>query len=117
MFSLFCPALTRTYYGDAARLKAAPLIRRPGTIKNPVLVLSYPGVAGTSLTPKYLVAKRFAAAVRSTGGTAEFADLTEDFARGYPQARAETYGRIQQFLNDALFTFDVKVGEAKVVSP
>ncbi len=111
------PALTRAYYGDATRLKIAPLMRKPGAVKNPVLVLSYPGAAGTALTPKYLVAKRFAAAVRAAGGTTEFADLTDDFIRGYPQARAETYGRIQQFLNDALFTFDVKVGEAKVVSP
>lgn len=111
------PALTRAYYGDAARLKSAPLMRQAATISRPVLLLNYPGVAGSPLPPKYLVAKRFAAAVRAGGGVAEFSDLSEDFARGYPLAKAETYGRIQQFLNASLFSFEVNVGETKVVTP
>lgn len=111
------PALTRAYYGDAARLKAAPLVRQAAKVSRPVLLLNYPGRAGSPLPPKYLVARRFAAAVRSAGGTAEFGDLSEDFARGYPVAKAETYGRIQQFLNSALFSFEVNIGDSKVVPP
>ena len=111
------PALTRASYGDAARFKAALLLRRPEAVKNPVMVLSHPGLPGTPLTSKYLVAKRFASALRTNGVTAEFADLSDDFVHGYPRASGEVYARIQQFLNDALFTFEVKVGETKVVSP
>jgi pimeloyl-ACP methyl ester carboxylesterase len=111
------PALTRDYYGDAAHLKAAPLVRQAAKVSRPVLLLNYPGRAGSPLSPKYLVARRFAAAVRSAGGTAEFGDLSEDFTRGYPVAKAETYGRIQQFLNSALFSYEVNIGDTKVVPP
>ena len=111
------PALTRAYYGDAARLKAAPLVRQAAKVSRPVLLLSYPARAGSQLTPKYLVAQRFATAVRSAGGAAEFGQLSEDFARGYPVAKAEAFGRIQQFLNSALFSFEVNIGDTKVVQP
>jgi dipeptidyl aminopeptidase/acylaminoacyl peptidase len=110
-------ALTRSYYGDAAHLKAAPLMHAPEKVSKPILVLSYEAAGGGPAPAKYLAARHFATAVRGAGGWAEFDALPEDYMRGLPHARAATYEKIAGFLNDALFKFEVKVGETKEVKP
>jgi hypothetical protein len=45
----------------------------------------------------------------------EFAELPAGFARGNPEARARAYLRIGEFLNEHLYEFGVKLGEAQEV--
>jgi hypothetical protein len=42
-------------------------------------------------------------------------DLSHDFARGLPQAKAEVYAQIERFLNTHVYTFDVILGETVTV--
>ena len=107
------PSLTRQALGDKARFDAAPLVKHPDQIKQPIMLLHYPGPDGAPRTFDYLAAKSFASAVRRAGGGVEFDDLSMDYMRGLPQARSEVYAKIDSFLNLAIFDYTVKVGPVK----
>ncbi len=109
------PHLTRAWLGDADRLKAAPLTRRPGDITKPILLLSYPGPDGAPRRPLYLANRRFAADVARTGTTTELGELPLDYVRGLPRARAEVFDRIEGFLNEHVYDYKVKLGDLKVL--
>lgn len=109
------PQLTRAWLGDAARLKAAPLSRSPETLTKPVLMLNYPGPNGATRRLSYVAARNFARRVESAGGVIEFADLTVDYMRGLPAARAEVFDRIEAFLNVHIYDFKVKLQELQVI--
>lgn len=107
--------LTKAWIGDAARLKAAPLVSAPEKITKPVLLFSYPRPDSHALRPAYLWTRNFARAVRRAGGTVEFSDLHHDYVQGLPGARAEVFDRIEEFLNLNIYDFRVKLEELKVV--
>ena len=109
------PHLTRTWLGDAARLKAAPLTGHPETITKPVLMLTYPGLDGASRRPFYAAARNFAGKVRDHGATVEFADLTTDYMNGLPAARAAVFDRIEEFLNVHVYDYNVKLREMQII--
>ncbi len=109
------PQLTRSWLGDEARLKAAPLTREPEKITKPILVLSYPGPDGAPRRPLYLAARRFAGAVAGHGVTAEFTDLHQDYVQGLPAARAEVFDRIEAFLNEHIYDYKVKMGDLQIL--
>ncbi len=108
--------LTKAWLGDDARLRAAPLVSRPEQIKKPVLLLNYAGPAGAPRTGTYLAARYFAQAVRDHGGSAQLIDLPLDYTRRLPQARAEAFAQIADFLNETIYDFKVKMGDLKVKS-
>lgn len=109
------PHLTRGWLGDAARLKAAPLTRAPGTLTKPLLLLNYPGPYGAPPRNAYVSARGFAASIRREGGAAEFDALHLDYMRGLPAARAEVFDRIENFLNANIYDFKVKLREFEVI--
>ncbi len=104
--------LVRSAFGPKERLSANRLDRAAGRIVKPSLILSYPGEDGTWRRSTYTAARNLARQLRGTNPESEFRDLTHDFARGLPRARAETYRAIEDFLNTHVYTFDVKIGEA-----
>jgi pimeloyl-ACP methyl ester carboxylesterase len=109
------PHLTRAWLGDAARLKAAPLVSAPEKVTKPILMLSYPGPDGQARRPFFLAARGFAASVRSHGTTAEFESLHTDYVQGLPGARAEVFDRIEAFLNTNVYDFNVKLREMEIM--
>lgn len=103
-------ALTRTWFGDAARLDARPLLRGPVPTK-PVLLLPYPGIDGQPRLRTYLDNRGFARRLKSAGTTFELQELTTDYMRGLPKARADAFGLMEAFLNEHIYSFSVKLGE------
>ncbi|WP_438482593.1 alpha/beta hydrolase family protein [Oleiharenicola lentus] len=103
--------LRKAWFGDAARLKAKPLVSAPEAVKKPILLLNYPGPEGESRTGAYARARQFAASVRRNDVVAEFADLRSDYVRGLPDARGEVFERIEAFLNQYVYTPNVKLGD------
>lgn len=104
-------ALTRSWFGDAKRLAEAPLVRAPEKITRPILVLNYGGTPGAQRTGTFLSAKRFAASVSGS----EFGELTQDYKSGLPDARAEVFAHIEDFLNVHIYNYTVKLKDLKVV--
>jgi dienelactone hydrolase len=109
------PQLTRNWLGDAARLKAAPLTSHPEAITKPVLMLSYPGPEGEIRRGIYVAARGFAGRARDHGATVEFDNLSTDYMRGLPAARAEVFDRIEAFLNVHVYDYKVKLRDLKVI--
>lgn len=109
------PALTKAWLGDAERLKAAPLVRRPENIKRPILLLNYPGLDGAPRRGTYLSAKYLAQDVREHGGDAQLEDLPLDYMRGLPDARGEVFEHLEEFLNVHIYDFSVRLKDMKVV--
>lgn len=107
--------VTRAWLGDDERLRAAPLARHPETVTRPIQILSYPGRDGGTRRLPYLDARRFAAAVRSQGTSVDFTDLQTDYVRGLPDARAEVFDRIEEFLNLNIYDFNVKLRDLRIV--
>jgi dipeptidyl aminopeptidase/acylaminoacyl peptidase len=107
--------LMKAWYGDAARLKANPLASHPEAIRRPVLLLNYPGREGQQRTPTFLAALRLAKAVENSGAPAQFGQLSTDYMRGLPGARAAVFGQIEEFLNLNVYDFKVKMPEMKMV--
>jgi dipeptidyl aminopeptidase/acylaminoacyl peptidase len=109
------PFLTRGWLGDKGRLEARPLVSRPEAVTKPVMLLNYPGADGEVRHATFVAARNFAGSVQSRGGSAEFGVLHHDYMRGLPDARAEVFGRMEEFLNLNLYDFKVKLPELKVV--
>lgn len=109
--------LVRGSFGPKERLSANRLDRAAERIVKPSFILSYPGEDGTWRRSTYTAARNLARQLRGTNPESEFLDLTHDFARGLPRARAETYRAIETFLNTHVYTFDVKIGEAVEAPP
>lgn len=103
--------LRRAWLGDDARLAAKPLTSAPEKITKPILMLNYPGLEGEMRTGVYARARQFAGAVRKQGVVADFADLRTDYIRGLPGARSEVFEQIEGFLNQHVYTYNVKIGE------
>lgn len=109
------PALVRPYYGDDARLSAKPLLADAAKLRRPVLILSYPGLDGDARSPAYLDARQFAMKVRGLGGAAEFEDISPEAHAGLPLAKAQLYKRLERFMNERMFKYDVEIGQSQVL--
>lgn len=109
------PQLTRTWLGDAARLKAAPLSSAPEKLTKPVLMLNYPGFKGAARRPEFVSARGFSSAVNRHGGRITFDSLNTDYMRGLPAARAEVFDRIESFLNEHIYDYKVKLGDLQIL--
>ncbi len=106
------PQLQIGAFGDAARLAAAPLEAHPEKITKPILLLSYPGPDGELRSGPYLAARAFAHATRKTAEVT-FGDLSMDYARGLPQARAAVFGQVEEFLNLHIYSYKVRPSEIR----
>lgn len=109
------PQLTRAWLGDAARLKAAPLVRAPERLTKPVLMLNYPGPNGGERRTGFVTARGFASDVDRAGGDVTFESLPTDYMRGLPAARAEVFDQIEHFLNAHVYDFKVKLQELQIL--
>jgi pimeloyl-ACP methyl ester carboxylesterase len=109
------PHLTRAWWGDESRLKAAPLVNQPGTLTKPALLFSYPGPPGANRRAPYLAARRFAEDVRNLGGSAVVKDLHIDYVQGLPAARAEVFDQIEAFLNEHVYDYNVKLRDIEIL--
>ena len=109
------PQLTRAWFGDAARLAAAPLAGQPESVTKPVLMLNYPGPRVGERRPAYSAAAQFAKQVQAQGTDLEFGDLKTDYMNGLPVGRAAVFDRIEEFLNLHIYDFSVKVHETQVI--
>lgn len=108
-------SLTRAWYGDEAHLKARHLLNDKRPISRPVLMFQYPGVDGGARNRAFVTAKNFAGTQRRAGGTVEFREIATDFFRGLPQARADVFAQMEEFLNEHIYDYSVKSKELKPV--
>jgi pimeloyl-ACP methyl ester carboxylesterase len=108
------PQFLRGAFGSPAELKSSSLLPKAGTLKAPTLLIDYPGQDGEWRRTGYLESKRLASALRQAQTEVEQVELTEDFVRGLPQARAAIYRSIELFFNTHVYDFSVKIGDLKV---
>jgi hypothetical protein len=83
-------------------------------MKQPILLLSFPGREGEQRRGQYLAARAFAASARKNTKV-DFADLPTDYARGLPRARAGSFAKVEEFLNLHIYSYQVKPGEVREV--
>jgi len=108
------PALTRSFFGEKL-LKQNPLMDGAKTIARPVFVLAYRGLDGGPTTQYYLNARTFASAVDRADVPGKFFDLSTDYMQGLPGARSEVMRNIEDFLNENIYAYNVKMGETQVI--
>lgn len=106
------PVLTRSFFGDLARLKSSPLQQHPELIKGAVCLFSY-RAPGESPSFAYLAAKRLESALRSRNTPAQLIELDDDYNNGLPRAKAAVFREIEDYLNEHLYDYKVKIGELK----
>ena len=112
---LAAPALTRAFYGNRKNFNASPLKDEPEKITKPILFLSYPGPDGGSRTFTYLSARNLYSAIKRREVPTHFFDLPQDYVRRLPQARSEAFAQIEDFLNEHIYAYNVKIGETEVL--
>lgn len=97
--------------GDHAKLAAMAVTRQLDTLVNPVFIIQ--DADKRDLWESQGTRLRDALARR--GAKSEYLEVTGDFTRGEPTARAEVFARIGGFLNEHIYDFGVTVGESKEV--
>ena len=108
------PALTRAFYGNRKNFNVSPLKDETEKITKPVLFLSYPGPDGGPRTFAYLAARNLHSAIKRRDVPTRFFDLPQDYVRRLPQARSEAFAQIEDFLNEHIYSYNVKLGETEV---
>lgn len=108
------PQLVRSYYGTPEELQNSTLLKDNAAMRIPFYFLAYPGKDGDWRRTSYLESKRLASALRGPEVPVEQSDLSEEFIRGLPKARAAVYRDIELFFNTYLYDFTVKVGDLEV---
>jgi dipeptidyl aminopeptidase/acylaminoacyl peptidase len=108
------PALTRSFFGEKL-LKQNALVDDAKSITRPVFVLGYRGLDGGPTTQYYLDARTFASAVDKPDVPGRFWDLSTDYMQGLPGARSEVMRNIEDFLNENIYAYNVKMGETEVL--
>jgi dipeptidyl aminopeptidase/acylaminoacyl peptidase len=108
--------LTRSYYGDAAWLKARNLADTAERITRPAFILSYPGEDGSWRRSTHLSASAFARRLGARNPDSQFQSLSHDFVKGLPRAKAAVFGEIERFLNANVYNFGVTIGESVEVN-
>ncbi len=102
--------LTRHFFGQNILDKNA-LIEHPGQITRPVFLLPYRR-DGESASAQYKNARTLAREIEDAGGDASVLDLREDYINELPEARAEVFRQIEDFLNLNIYKYNVQMGEA-----
>jgi acetyl esterase/lipase len=107
----FASEFRQWYFGtDPKLLSAISPARHPEAITKPILLIQDPldldGEAGES--------KALRSALSHTNNPADYLETTGAFNRGLPGARTEVYAKMEDFFNDNLYDFNVKVGVPKV---
>ncbi|MGC4074101.1 MAG: prolyl oligopeptidase family serine peptidase [Nibricoccus sp.] len=108
------PALTRSFFGEKI-LKQNPLMDNAKSITRPVFVLSYRGIDGGPTNLRYLDARTFTSAVEKPEVPVKFFDLTTDYVKGLAGARSEVMRNIEDFLNENIYAYNVKMGETQIL--
>jgi pimeloyl-ACP methyl ester carboxylesterase len=104
--------LRRAFFdGDHAQLAASAVTRQLELLVNPVFLIQ--DVDKRDLWESQGTRLRDALARR--GAQSEYLEVSNDFTRGEPEARAKVFARIGGFLNEHIYDFGVNVGEAKEV--
>lgn len=106
-------ALVLTAFGGMERLRQSPLVKNPELVTKPILVLAYPGLAGTPRLQEYLDARTLVNAVAKTGVTAELYDLSDDYQSRLPKGRSTAMREVETFLNATIYDFGVEMGDLK----
>jgi len=96
---------------DHAKLAAMAVTRQLETLVNPVFIIQ--DADKRDLWESQGTRLRDALARR--GAQSEYLEVTTDFTRGEPEARARVFAQIGGFLNTHFYDFGVNVGEAKEV--
>lgn len=107
------PALARTFFGEKL-LKQNALLDNPKSIKRPVFILSYYGPDGGPIPQRYLTARRFISAVNTEENPAIIYPLSTDYMRGLPGAHSDAMRRIEDFLNENIYAYNVQLGETTI---
>lgn len=108
------PSLTRSFFGEKL-LKQNTLMDEAKAIKRPVFVLAYRGIDGGPTTQYYLDARTFASAVDKPDIPGRFWDISTDYMNGLPAARSEVMRNIEDFLNENIYAYNVKMGETEII--
>jgi dipeptidyl aminopeptidase/acylaminoacyl peptidase len=108
------PALTRAFFGEKV-IKQNALLDNPKSITKPIFLLSYRGPDGGPSPQQYRDARRLVGAVETPEVPARLFDLTTDYMEGLPQARSEALRNIEDFLNEQIYAYNVKMGNAEVI--
>jgi pimeloyl-ACP methyl ester carboxylesterase len=104
--------LRRAFFdGDHAKLAAMAVTRQLETLVNPVFIIQ--DADKRDLWESQGTRLRDALARR--GAQSEYLEVTNDFTRGEPEARARVFAQIGGFLNTHIYDFGVTVGESKEV--
>lgn len=93
---------------DLARLHAISPVAHPDQVKNPVMIIEGDAVSENG-------GRAFAHAVERTNPDVVFLPLSANAAAPRPQARAELFGKIHDFLNAYIYNYAVKIGALQVV--
>lgn len=109
------PALTRSYYGTAEQLKKSTLSANVDSAKSPVLMLAYPGPQGAERRQEYLDAVNYSFALKRRNIPAEVYELSDDYMAGIMKARSETFSKIETWLNEYIYRYQVDLGEMQRV--
>ena len=97
--------------GDHAQLAAMAVTRQLETLVNPVFIIQ--DADKRDLWESQ--GTRLRDALARKGAQSEYLEVTGDFTRGEPDARAMVFARIGGFLNAYVYDFGVNVGESKEV--
>lgn len=87
------------------------VVDRPETITHPVFLLLDP-MRDESIASANL---RLRGQLKRLGGEVDYLEVNADFAAELPAARTRVYERLEQFFNDALYDYKVKIGISKEV--
>jgi dipeptidyl aminopeptidase/acylaminoacyl peptidase len=107
------PALTRSFFGEKL-LQENALVKNTDAIKKPIFILSYRGVDGGATSQSYIDAQNFGASLERREVPVKYFQLTTDYMRGLPNAHSETMRNIEDFLNENIYAYNVKLGETEV---
>jgi pimeloyl-ACP methyl ester carboxylesterase len=109
------PQFLRGAFGSPAELKSSSLLPKAGNAQGrPRSCSTSPARTANGAARAILESKQLASALRQAQTEVELVELTEDFVRGLPQARAAIYRSIELFFNTHVYDFSVKIGDVKV---
>lgn len=106
-------ALTRDYFGADGQIKLASVKSHPEQITCPTLLLCHPGLRGGARTQNYLDARQLTQALKRHNTPVVLFELSDDFQAGLPGAHTSTFSKIETFLNEYIYRYDIDYGEIK----
>jgi pimeloyl-ACP methyl ester carboxylesterase len=105
----FLGEMRRAFFGnDVEKLRAISPVTNPELIKSPVMIVESEGFAHRG-------GRGLVADLKKRELPAEFVALTADESADLPKARGALFERIRGFINENIYHYAVKMGEAKKV--